>query len=115
MKRPKTLSATFVRTVNVPGRYGDGRDGLGLSLLVRPASNGGFAKCWTQSVCIDGRPTSIGTGCPCPRVRSPCSTRRSGSWATTATSCSRRLPAHRPVRPPPQLMQQWDDHIASQD
>ena len=27
-KRPKMLSATFVRTVNVPGRYGDGRGGL---------------------------------------------------------------------------------------
>ena len=56
------LSATFVRTVNVPGRNGDGRGGLGLSLLVRPASRGGFAKCWTQSVRIDGKPTSIGLG-----------------------------------------------------
>ena len=62
MKRPKMLSATFVRTVNVPGRYGDGRGGFGLSLLVRPASRGGFAKCWTQSVRIDGKPTSIGLG-----------------------------------------------------
>ena len=61
-KRPSMLSATFVRTVNVPGRYGDGRGGLGLSLLVRPASRGGFAKCWTQSVRIDGKPTSIGLG-----------------------------------------------------
>ena len=33
MKRPKRLSATFVNTVNVPGRYGDGRGGHGLSLL----------------------------------------------------------------------------------
>ena len=62
MKRPTMLSATFVRTANVPGRYGDGRGGLGLSLLVRPASRGGFSKCWTQSVRIDGRPTSIGLG-----------------------------------------------------
>ncbi len=61
-KRPSMLSATFVRTVNVPGRYGDGLGGLGLSLLVRPASRGGFAKCWTQSVRIDGKPTSIGLG-----------------------------------------------------
>ena len=38
IKRPTMLSATFVETVNVPGRYGDGRGGLGLSLLVRPGS-----------------------------------------------------------------------------
>ena len=44
MKRPKRLSATFVNTVNVPGRYGDGRGGHGLSLLVKPATHGGFAK-----------------------------------------------------------------------
>ena len=25
MKRPKKLSASFVKTVNRPGRYGDGR------------------------------------------------------------------------------------------
>ena len=62
IKRPRMLSATFVRTVNVPGRYGDGRGGLGLSLLVRPASRGGFAKCWTQSVRIAGRTTSVGLG-----------------------------------------------------
>ena len=62
IRRPQILSATFVRTVNVPGRYGDGRGGLGLSLLVRPASRGGFAKCWTQSVRIGGRPTSVGLG-----------------------------------------------------
>ena len=44
MKRPKRLSATFVQTVNIPGRYGDGRGGLGLSLLVKSASAGGFSK-----------------------------------------------------------------------
>ena len=62
MKRPKILSAAFVRNVKTPGRYGDGRGGLGLSLLVRPAWRGGVAKCWTQSVRIDGKPTSIGLG-----------------------------------------------------
>ena len=55
-------SATFVKTVNVPGRYGDGRGGLGLSLLVRVAARGHATKCWTQSVRIGGRPTSIGLG-----------------------------------------------------
>ncbi len=62
MKRPNMLSATFVRTVKTPGRYGDGRGGLGLSLLVRTAERGHTTKCWTQSVRIDRRPTSIGLG-----------------------------------------------------
>ena len=57
------LTPTFVKNVKVPGRYGDGRGGLGLSLLVRPASRGGFTKSWTQYVRIGGRPTSLGLGC----------------------------------------------------
>ena len=60
--RPRMLSATFVRNVNLPGRYGDGRGGLGLSLLVKPASRGGFSKSWSQSVRLAGKPTSIGLG-----------------------------------------------------
>ncbi|MYB36675.1 MAG: DUF4102 domain-containing protein, partial [Gammaproteobacteria bacterium] len=60
--RPLMLSATFVRNANRPGRYGDGRGGLGLGLLVRPALRGGVNKSWTQSVRIDGRPTSLGLG-----------------------------------------------------
>ena len=56
------LSATFVKTVKTPGRYGDGRGGLGLSLLVRIAARGHITKCWTQSVRMEGRPTSIGLG-----------------------------------------------------
>ena len=40
MTRPKRLSAAFVRTVKRPGRYGDGRGGYGLSLLVKPTASG---------------------------------------------------------------------------
>ena len=58
MKRPNMLSATFVKT---PGRYADGCGGLGLSLLVSTA-RGHITKCWTQSVRIDRRPTSIAIG-----------------------------------------------------
>ena len=56
MKRPNMLSATFVKTVKTPGRYGDGRGGIGLSLLVRTAAGGHITKCWTQSVWIDQGP-----------------------------------------------------------
>ena len=62
MKRPKRLSATFVKTVNVPGRYGDGRGGHGLSLLVKPASVGGFSKSWAQRIRLDGKAANVGLG-----------------------------------------------------
>ena len=62
MNRPKRLSPSFVRTVNRPGRYGDGRGGFGLSLLVKPKSVGGFSKTWSQRVSLGGKPVNIGLG-----------------------------------------------------
>ena len=61
-KRPRRLSATFVRNVNSPGRYGDGHGGHGLSLLVKPAACGGLAKSWSQAIRPDGKTTSVGLG-----------------------------------------------------
>ena len=61
-KRPTTLSAAFVRTVNKPGRYGDGRGSHGLSLLVARRTNGRLSKRWSQRVRIDGRETNLGLG-----------------------------------------------------
>ena len=62
MKRPKRLSASFVRTVRRPGRYGDGRGGFGLSLLVKPKRSGGLSKSWSQRVILGGKPVNIGLG-----------------------------------------------------
>ena len=62
MKRPKRLSDTFVRTVKRPGRYGEGRGGLGLSLLVKERAGGGLAKSWTQRIRINGKPCNLGLG-----------------------------------------------------
>ncbi|MCY3611198.1 MAG: hypothetical protein OXH51_06650, partial [Gemmatimonadetes bacterium] len=62
MKRPRTLSAAFVRTVNRPGVYGDGRGGRGLSLRVHRTRDGRITKTWRQRVRIEGRLTSIGLG-----------------------------------------------------
>ncbi|MCY4623325.1 MAG: tyrosine-type recombinase/integrase [bacterium] len=62
MKRPRILSAAFVRTIREPGRYGDGRGGYGLSLLVKPRSNGRLSKTWSQRVRLHGRVTNIGLG-----------------------------------------------------
>ena len=56
------LCATFVRTVNVPGRYGDGYGGLGLSLLVTPRKSGGLSKTWVQAISPNGTKTSLGLG-----------------------------------------------------
>ena len=63
MKRPKKLSAAFVRTVQAPGRFGDGRGGHGLSILVKPTSvPGRLSKSWSQRVRINGRPANLGLG-----------------------------------------------------
>ena len=62
MRRPRILSAAFVRTVTRPGRYGDGRGGYGLSLLVKPMANGRLSKTWSQRVRFHGRVTNIGLG-----------------------------------------------------
>ncbi len=60
--RPKTLTAAFVRTINRPGRYGDGRGSHGLSLLVKPTANGRWSKTWAQRLRIGGRTASLGLG-----------------------------------------------------
>ena len=62
MATGKPLTAAFVKTVIRPGRYGDGRGGLGVSLLVRAMSNGRWSKTWSQRLQIGGRPVMIGLG-----------------------------------------------------
>ena len=60
--RPKQLSATFVKTVTTPGRYGDGRGGHGLSLLVKSTTTGRVSRTWAQRLRIDGKPVNLGLG-----------------------------------------------------
>ena len=62
MTRPKKLTATFVRTVTAPGRYGDGYGSFGLSLLVKPTAAGRLSKTWCQRLRIDGVPRNLGLG-----------------------------------------------------
>ncbi|WP_420613486.1 tyrosine-type recombinase/integrase [Candidatus Spongiisocius sp.] len=64
------LTAAFVRTVTRPGRYGDGRGGHGLSLLVkRMKSSGRVSRSWSVRVYDPAtkRQTSMGIG-PFPLV-----------------------------------------------
>ena len=56
------LSATFVKQVNQPGVYGDGRGGYGLTLRVRRMTNGRVAKNWVQRLRVNGRVTNVGLG-----------------------------------------------------
>ena len=61
MDRPTRLSPRFVKTIARPGRYGDGRGGFGLSLLVRPVKDG-LRKNWQQRVQVNGEARSLGLG-----------------------------------------------------
>ena len=62
MERPRRLTASFVKTVRRPGRYGDGRGGYGLSLLVKPTSTGRISRTWAQRLYINGRAVNLGLG-----------------------------------------------------
>ena len=62
MYRPRQLSAAFVKTVKEPGRYGDGRGGYGLSLLVKESTTDRLSKSWAQRLRINGQPFNIGLG-----------------------------------------------------
>ena len=67
MNRPNRLSAVFVRSIRTPGRYGDGRGGYGLSLLVKQTSVGGYSKTFSQRLRLNARAFNIGLG-PYPIV-----------------------------------------------
>ena len=60
------LTDRFVRTVKTtkPTRYGDGRGGLGLSLLVKPMTSepGRMSKTWSARLTVGGRRTMVGLG-----------------------------------------------------
>lgn len=58
--KDKRLSAAFVRTVKVPGFYGDGN---GLHLKVgKPDEDGDVPKRWVQRIVINGKRRDIGLG-----------------------------------------------------
>ena len=62
MKKPRTLTALFVKNVREVDRYGDGHGGHGLTLNVHRAGNGRITKSWIQRIKINGKPTHIGLG-----------------------------------------------------
>ena len=60
--RPAHLSAAFVKSVKASGRYGDGRGGYGLSILVKDGSRGRVLKSWSQRLRVNGRAVNVGLG-----------------------------------------------------
>ena len=61
--RPYRLTAGYVAGLTEPGRYGDGRGGNGLSLLVKPTARDDMAKSWAQRLQLGGgKVRSIGLG-----------------------------------------------------
>ena len=67
LNRPATLSASFAKAVTKEGRYGDGRGGHGLSLLVKRNASGKLSKSWSQRLTLNGTNTRKGLG-SFPRV-----------------------------------------------
>ena len=61
-KRPKRLSNTFLKTVRVTGRFGDGRGGYGLSALVTKMKNGRFSVSFCQRYRLKGKLRDRGRG-----------------------------------------------------
>ena len=62
MRKPKTLTAAFVRTISQPGRYGDGRGSCGLYLRVWGMANGRVGRNWGQRLRIGSQLTNLGLG-----------------------------------------------------
>ena len=61
-KRPSKLTHSFVQSVAKEGRYGDGRGGHGLSLLVKRTANGRWSKTWSQRLRIGEEKAQLGLG-----------------------------------------------------
>ena len=51
-KKPRRLTHSFIISLAEEGRYGDGRGGFGLSLLVKKTANGRWSKTWAQRLHI---------------------------------------------------------------
>ena len=109
-KKPKKLNPSFVEHIAKPGRYGDGRGGHGLSLLVKPTQElGRWSKTWAQRLQIAGEgifswpglishsPSGQGQGC-CPRQCHPSGSGRRHQEAAIARDSARHSDRSRGVR-----------------
>ena len=94
MQRPKRLSQGFIRAVTEPGRYGDGRGGYGLSLVVKPLLDGsGLGKRFAQQIWRADR-TTVNLGLGSAHAKSLAQARQE------AFENAKRVRAGEPVREP---------------
>ena len=56
------LDATYVRTVQEEGRFSDGAQAYGLSLLVRRTTRGHVTKRFYQRLTVNGKQTNVAIG-----------------------------------------------------
>ena len=61
-KHQGPLTSGLVRKVDTPGRFGDGRGGYGLSLLVRITATGYLSKTYQQRLYVEGKAIMSGLG-----------------------------------------------------
>lgn len=58
-RKSQSLTAAFVNSVKLPGKYHDGK-GMGLFLLVKPTGK----RFWVQRLMIHGKRREMGLGSP---------------------------------------------------
>ncbi|MDE0237162.1 MAG: tyrosine-type recombinase/integrase [bacterium] len=95
------LTPEFIEQVDRPGRYGDGRGGNGLSLMVKPAARGGVRKTWQQRTRIDGKPSNIGLGSyPAVSLDEARARARANAQPTAAATTAQTAPHSPPAASP---------------
>ena len=60
--RPVRLTYKIVKSLTRPGRYGEGRGSLGLTLLVKPTKKDEMSRTWSQRIRFNGKLFSTGLG-----------------------------------------------------
>ena len=60
-EKPPRLTTTFIKSIDRPGRWGDGLGSYGLSIIAYPVT-GGINKAWSQRIVVDSKDRTFGLG-----------------------------------------------------
>ena len=61
-QKPPRLTTAFIKSIDRPGRWGDGRGGNGLSIVAYANAGGGINRAWSQRILVDGEQRTFGLG-----------------------------------------------------
>ena len=61
-RNSRQLTTRFIRSIDRPGRFGDGHGSHGLTLVVRDRAGGGLRSFCQQRIVINGKKTTVGLG-----------------------------------------------------